>query len=228
MAILRPEAIDDAAFTPAAQRRTAARRLSCLARNAGSGVPGRLVAWGGPAGEESCRTPLRQRRSRRSRPSARSSQERTRGTQPPDRPGDALTTGSAHKRATAQLGKQHSSHAGLSRPIPERPRSLSGVLCTPLVGAVARTPRWCCTTLDEPDPLLTVGSSPHLLWARSAAGPNCGAALAILVPIHVLPRSTRRGASRAPSVRDRTRQGRSGAAGSSEADEPGPKGDATI
>jgi len=43
------------------------------------------------------------------------------------------------------------------------------------------------------------------------------------------PRSTRSGAfARLPRVRDRARQGRSGAAGSSAADEPGPKGDARV
>jgi hypothetical protein len=43
MAICRPEAIDDAAFTPAAQRRTAGRRLSCLARNGGAAARGRKL-----------------------------------------------------------------------------------------------------------------------------------------------------------------------------------------
>ena len=87
MAIGRPKAIDDAPAARGPHRagamgwalgRSAAEdgggRLSCLARNGRTGVPARLVAWGGkPRGRKSIRPPLRLRRSRRSRPSARSS-----------------------------------------------------------------------------------------------------------------------------------------------------------
>jgi hypothetical protein len=67
MAIGRPEAIDAAPAPQAgAQRRMAAGRLSCFARN------------GRSPGEESRSAPLRHRRSRRSRPTARSAHQRGR------------------------------------------------------------------------------------------------------------------------------------------------------
>src|SRR5713226_7787228 len=47
MAIVRPQAIDDAPAGAAAQRRMAAERLSWLARNGRTGVPARPVARGG-------------------------------------------------------------------------------------------------------------------------------------------------------------------------------------
>jgi hypothetical protein len=87
MAICRPKAIHDAPTAHGPHRtgamgwalgRSAAEdgggRLSCFARNGQTGVPARLVAWGGkPRGRKLIRPPLRLRRSRRSRPSARSS-----------------------------------------------------------------------------------------------------------------------------------------------------------
>ena len=69
MAIVRPEAIDDAlALASRSAAEDGGRGLSCLARNDGL-----------PSGEESFRPPLRHRRSRRSRPSARSGHPRQRG-----------------------------------------------------------------------------------------------------------------------------------------------------
>jgi hypothetical protein len=223
MAISRPEAIDDAAFTPAAKRRTAARRLSCLARNAGSGVPGRLVAWGGPVGEESCRTPLRQRRSRRCRPSARSSQERTRGTQPPDRPGDDLGHTPpirAHPPLPCNKAPQRE---GRSRRIRSDPSSRCLRLgnealarpdrasTSPAFLGQARPLLACCSLRPGPgerDTMLRSGSrrrpSLRLLrpeWAFSSA------------------RLVRQGSSP---------KGPNGEAGSSAADEPGPQGDARL
>ena len=87
MAIGKPKAIDDAPAGRGPHRacamgwpqgRSAAEdgggRLSCLARNGQTGVPTGLAPWGGkPRGRKSIRPPLRLRRSRRSRPSARSS-----------------------------------------------------------------------------------------------------------------------------------------------------------
>src|SRR5579859_2819921 len=66
MAIGKPEAIDDApALRAGAQRRMAAVRLSCLARNGRTGVPTGPAPWGGdPRGRKSIRPPLRPRRSR--------------------------------------------------------------------------------------------------------------------------------------------------------------------
>src|SRR6266851_10434025 len=74
MAIDRPQAIDDApALRAGAQRRMAAVRLSCLARNGRTGVPARLERGVASPGEESLTAAIAARRSRLCRPAARSS-----------------------------------------------------------------------------------------------------------------------------------------------------------
>lgn len=92
MAIVGPEAIDAApARGPERQRRMAAGRVSCLARN------------GRSPGEESRPTPLRHRRSRRSRSRARSAIERPLGAvDPTDRGGLAGHPGPVRGRQHRQ------------------------------------------------------------------------------------------------------------------------------
>jgi len=168
-------------------------------------------------------------RSRRSRLSARSGHERSRGTCSRTARGDALATGSAPPPGNTPARPRAPPP---TQPSAGRYRSdLAPFLASsarPLSGRSRRTPRWCCTTLGEPDPLLTAWSSPPLLWARSTAGPRCGAALAILLSIDVLPPPPGAGCWRTSRVRDRARQGRNGKAGSSGVEEPGPKGDAKL
>jgi hypothetical protein len=71
-----------------AQRRMAAARLSCLARNGRTGVPARLRAGWQAKGKKVSPPPLRHRRSRRSRRLARSSHWRPCGS-----PGPTATPG---------------------------------------------------------------------------------------------------------------------------------------
>src|SRR5260370_42294419 len=93
MAICRPEAIGDApALRAEAQRRTPAVRLSWLARN------------GRSPGEESLTAIVAARRSRRSRPSARSSHREASGSRAKQHPGRrrgghqaACTRGQVHR-----------------------------------------------------------------------------------------------------------------------------------
>jgi len=66
-----------------AQRRMAAERLSCFARNGRTGVPARLRAGWHAQGKKVSPPPLRQRRSRHSRPLARSSHRRPYGSPGP-------------------------------------------------------------------------------------------------------------------------------------------------
>jgi len=159
-------------------------------------------------------------RSRRSRPSARSGHERSRGPRSRTAQKDALATGSAHPRGDTP-----------ARPPPSLPQasagryrsdlaSLPGVLCSASVGAVPkRAPRWCCTALGKSDPSLMIRSSRPDCGRGSATRPYGEAA-----PVH--PRPAPPGAGRrAPScVRDQARQGRNGVAGSSEAEERRPAG----
>lgn len=137
-----------------------------------------------------------------------------------------MATGSAHPpgdtpaRPTASSPKQASAGRYRSDLAPFLASS-----ARPLSGQSRRTPRWCCTTLGEPDPpptkptlaTLAVGADQEHDHTRVGSGDEA-----------VHPRPAPPGAGRlAPScVRDRARQGRSGGAGSRGAEEPGPKGDA--
>jgi len=80
--------------------------------------PRRPIAWGGPAGEESCRTPLRQRRSRRSRPPARSSDQEARGQRPSGTDlGDyVVSLGPPRQRSTASVAQLSTSTRGPRKP----------------------------------------------------------------------------------------------------------------
>jgi len=179
-----------------------------------------------PAGEESCRTPLRQvdRGAAVLRPD-----QATRG-RVGRAPGQLRETQWRHAPPT------HEGHPGSANSIPPtqpsagRYRSdLAPFLASsdpPLSGRSRReTPRWCCTTLGEPDPLLT---DPTLATLVEGAGQRHDHTRVGSGDEAVHPHPAPPGAGRcAPScVRDRDRQGRNGTAGSSEADEPGPKGDA--
>ncbi len=59
----------------------------------------------------------------------------------PGQSGRRVATGSAHPRRTAQAGQQHSSDAGLSRPISQRSRSLPDFLCSTLSKRPKEGPR---------------------------------------------------------------------------------------
>ncbi len=121
---------------------------------------------GGPAGEESCRLPLRQRRSRRSRPSARSSHERLRWTRSRTGHGDAMVTGSpAHERHPGSVASI------LSRPAADH--ADAGTTSPLGVGLFAarrdrlkeRSER-SCTTLDKTHPLPSASNPPRRRHAR--------------------------------------------------------------
>jgi len=214
MAIVRPKAIDDAlarepkrsggwwqaAFLP---------REECAAR----------------AGEESCRTPLRQRRSRRSRPSARSSHERPRGS-------CARTDMEANWRHAHLVSKGR--HLGSCNDLLQRrdgggrPEQASCHPFRPLYPRRVRTARsnedprgpQSSGTRDGPHP---VDRSPD----RGLGGWHFRFGLLISrLTGPLASRSTRSGAfTRYPRQRS-SPQGRNGGAGSSAADERGPKGDA--
>ncbi len=200
MAIERPEAIDDAAVRPAAQRRMAEGGF--LASRGMRDHPARPVAWGGPAGEESCRPPLRQvdRGAAALRPdqamrgrvgSAHGQPRKTQWRQAPP-----------IRWETPRLGRQH---LLLSRPQQADTADLAPFLASsarPLSGRSRRTPRWCRTTLGEPDPLLTIRSLPPLLWARVRSTTILGLAPAMRpstrIPLHPergVPRLLRQGSS---------------------------------
>ncbi len=114
----------------------------------------------------------------------------------------------------------------LITPTPERLR-LSASVCSPPVGTARKK-----------------SSGAELYHARQNAPAAVGFKSSLVAVTHVsiahllgrsrhwrpsASRSTRNGAFARPShVRDRARQGRNGKAGSSEADEPGPKGDAKL
>jgi len=155
------------------------------------GVPFALARWGGlwaaaqrraedggfldsrgmaaqPAGEESCRTPLRQ--VNRGAAVLRPDQAmRGRDGRSPDSPGDAMATGSAVRRETPRLGPQHLFLRRPQQADSAAPRSLPGVFCSPPVGTVRKNNSMARTTLNGPDPSMTIRSSPPLLWARASS-----------------------------------------------------------
>lgn len=107
------------------QRRTLGRRFSCLARNARTGVPTRVSAWGGCAGEENQRTDVAGRRSRRSRsPAKRAHPRRREACSEQIKVGHAMT---AHDTSLERLGcgvRQNGSTAK-HRAVAWRQRSLA-------------------------------------------------------------------------------------------------------
>ncbi len=161
-------------------------------------------------------------RSRRSRPSARSSHERSCAKRSRTAQGDAMATRSA--RGTPRVGQQHSSDAGLSRPIPKRPGSLPGSLCR--VG-----PKETSMVLHDGRRARSAADDPILAALAVGAGQQHGHTARrapAMRPSTRAPLHPERGVALHPRVRDRAREGRNGKAGSSEADEPGPKGDAQL
>jgi len=139
-----------------------------------------------------------------------------------------MATGSAVRRETPRLGPQHLFLRRPQQADSAAPRSLPGVFCSPPVGTVRKNNSMARTTLNGPDPSMTIRSSPPLLWARASSTTKLRGGSGDPT-VHRRPAPPGVGGSaRAPCVRDRARQGRNGAAGSSEADEPGPKGDAKL
>ena len=107
MAISRPEAIDDAAFTPAAQRRTAAGGFLVSRGMRDPGSPGDLsLGWSRRGRKLPDAVAAKAIEAQPS--SARSSQERTRGTQPPG-------------QAPRQLGNPHPAPTKAPSLVAQRP-----------------------------------------------------------------------------------------------------------
>ncbi len=205
-----------------------AGRLSCLARNGRVGVPAAPAPWGGhPRG----RKPPGRRCGRGDRGTAVLGQIKPfRGTWAapvPDRPWDgrgvartASTALDSLGRATIHLDAQPAKAEKSSRRLPwscpspcakcRRPKMLGG------------PPRSKQRRLRAARRRRTTGrrGAVDLVPAGLATAPGRPST----APLH-----PKRGIrTRLPRVRDRARQGRNGAAGSSAADEPGPKGDARV
>ncbi len=178
-----------------------------------------------PAGEESCRTPLRQvdRGAAVLRPD-----QATRG-RVGRAPGQAREM---HWRQAppAQEGHPGSADSTLSTQAPAQPTSSDFTSQRPSyrppVGAASKKTSRAGLHHARPSVLAASASNPASSWAPVSAslfGQPQATLTYVRVPLH-----PERG-GRAPSrVRDRARQGRNGAAGSSGAEEPGPKGDAKL
>lgn len=133
MAVQGPEAIDAAPLAAAAQRRTATGEVSWSARNAGSGssrgVPRGVVRQGKKVRPQ----PLRLRRSRRSRPSARPSHQETVWFAS-RAPGRVTVAGMQRKDAARCCGRNGAFRCAKDVPIgPEDPQSGIGA-ATPFAG----------------------------------------------------------------------------------------------
>jgi len=179
-------------------------------------------------GEKVARTPLWQNRSRRSRPSARSGHQEARGQRPSrtDLGTDVASLGPPQQRSTASVAQRPTSTRR-----PRKPRRVA-----------ARLPSSCCSPCD-----LGIGarrcragrprSNQRRLPAarrrrttgRRGAGSTFLSSCQGARPALARPAPPGAGVrARFSRVRDRARQGRNGKAGSSAADEPGPKGDVQI
>jgi len=177
-----------------------------------------------PAGEESCRTPLRQGE-RGAAVLGPDQATRGRVGRAPDRPGRCIgdrlppTKRETLGRLTAlsQRKPQHSRHPATSPPSVHLIAARRGGLEEDLSSRAAHA---------RPSVLAASVPNPASSSARVSASPF-GQPQATLtyvrVPLH--PGRSVRVPSR---VRDRARQGRNGAVGSSGAEEPGPKGDAKL
>ena len=164
-------------------------------------------------------------RTRRSRPSARSGHERSRGTRSRTAQGDAVATGSAHPRGhlTGSANGIPSTQASPGRHRRD-PGSLPGVLCSPCRGRPQEGPAAEIAHARPSAPAAAASLTPWLeTWVSSAL-----LAIHATEPCFSFLLYPERGVGARPLRQGSSPKGGNGRAGSSGAEEPGPKGDANL
>ncbi len=189
------------------RRRTRSRAGAQRRMAAGSFLASRGMALA--PGEESCRTPLRQRRSRRSRPSARSGHERPCGTR--------SRTAQGRRHGDRLLQFVRGTPARSTAPIQRRPQqadiavtSLLGFRVLAAYGSGVEDD--CPVRLPYARPSAPTAVGSHLASSGGRApatgsGRRQGTGRPTCAPLH-----PERGVCARPRVRDQARQGRNGAA----------------